>query len=149
VPSVLSLTGLVEVLLEPPSDRDRLGEEMAEPELVAVDTDRYSDQQWRQVRTVLEEPGPPQRLSAALARVRALDPGLAELVVLRSLHALGTSVATARSQGDERVCLAVDDGAVLRDPEFGGADLLVGLVEVALGEPAAPDERDERDEDVA
>jgi len=47
-------------------------------------------------------------------------------------------VATARSQGDERVCLAVDDGTVLRDPEFGGADLLVGSVAVALGEPADP-----------
>ncbi|WP_214407642.1 hypothetical protein [Pseudonocardia lacus] len=148
VPSVPSLTGLVEVLLEPPPERDPLGEVMPEPELVAVDTDRYSDEQWRRVGALLEAPGPPRRLSAALAAARALDPALAELVVLRSLHALGTSVATARNQGDERVCLAVDDGTVLRDPEFGGSDLLIGSVEVALDEPAA-ELADELAEDVA
>jgi hypothetical protein len=126
VPSVLSLTGLVEVLLEPPAERDPLGEELPEPELVALAPDRFTDQQWRQVEAVFDPSGPPVRLSAALARARELDPELAPLVALRALHALGTSIATARSQGDEAVRVAVDDGTVLRDPEFGGADLLVG-----------------------
>jgi hypothetical protein len=134
VPSVLSLTGLVEVLLEPPVERDPLGEEMTEPELVAVEADRFTEQQWSQVEAAFAAEAP-VRLSAALARVRAVDPELAPLVVLRALHALGTSIATSRSQGDDAVRIAVDDGTVLRDPEFGGADLLVGparLVEDAL-----------------
>jgi hypothetical protein len=125
VPSVLSLTGLVEVLLEPPAERDPLGEELPEPELVAVEPDRFTDEQWRQVEAVFEGTAP-VRLSVALARARAVDPELAPLVVLRALHSLGTSIATARSQGDDTVRIAVDDGTVLHDPEFGGADLLIG-----------------------
>jgi hypothetical protein len=130
VPSVLSLTGLVEVLLEPPAERDPLGEELPEPDLVALAPDRFTDQQWRQVEAVFDPAGPPVRLSAALARAREIDPELAPLVALRALHALGTSIATARSQGDEAVRVAVDDGTVLRDPEFGGADLLVGTAQL-------------------
>jgi hypothetical protein len=139
VPSVPSLTGLVEVLLEPPVERDPLGEPVPEPDLVAVDPDRFSEQQWDQVEAALDG-GAPVRLSAALARARAVDPELAPLVVLRALHALGTSIATARSQGDDAVRLAVDDGTVLRDPEFGGADLLIAtaaLVDVTPAEGAA------------
>jgi hypothetical protein len=129
VPSVLSLTGLVEVLLEPPAERDPLGEELPEPELVALEPDRFTDDQWRQVEAGFAADAP-VRLSAALARVRAIDPELAPLVVLRALHALGTSIATARNQGDPDVRIAVDDGTVLRDPEFGGADLLVGTARI-------------------
>jgi hypothetical protein len=129
VPSVLSLTGLVEVLLEPPAERDPLGEELPEPELVALEPDRFTDDQWRQVEAGFAA-DVPVRLSAALARVRAIDPELAPLVVLRALHALGTSIATARNQGDPDVRIAVDDGTVLRDPEFGGADLLVGTARI-------------------
>ena len=59
-----------------------------------------------------------------LAAARAADPDLPQLVALRALHAVGPAVATARSQGDDTVLLAVDDGTVLRDAEYGGADLL-------------------------
>jgi hypothetical protein len=129
VPTVLSLTGLVEVLLEPPAERDPLGEELPEPELVALDPDRFTDAQWAQVEAAFAGAAP-VRLSAALTRARAVDPDLAPLVVLRALHWLGTSIATARSQGDEAVRIAVDDGAVLHDPEFGGADLLIGTARI-------------------
>ena len=70
------------------------------------------------------------RLSELLARVRAADPDLPQLVALRVLHAVGSAVTTARAQGDAELVLAVDDGAVLRDPEYGGADLLVGTAGV-------------------
>jgi hypothetical protein len=51
-------------------------------------------------------------------------------VALRVLHAVGSAVTTARTQGDAELLLAVDDGTVLRDAEYGGADLLVGTAEV-------------------
>ena len=51
-------------------------------------------------------------------------------MALRALHAVGSAVATARTQGDAELLLAVDDGTVLRDAEYGGADLLVGTAEV-------------------
>jgi transcriptional regulator with XRE-family HTH domain len=38
---------------------------------------------------------------------------------------------TARQQGDQDVPLAVDDGTMLDDPEFGGRDLLVTLARIA------------------
>ena len=70
------------------------------------------------------------RLSRLLAAARAADPALPQLVALRVLHAVGSAVATARNQGDDTVLLAVDDGTVLRDAEYGGADLLVGTAGV-------------------
>jgi hypothetical protein len=126
VPSVPSLGGLVETLLRPPVDRDPLGAPVPEPEFAPLPPDRFGDAQWRHVEGSLPAEGAAVRLSALLEEVRATDSDLPQLVVLRVLHAVGTAVATARSQGDDTVLLAVDDGAVLRDGEFGGADLLVG-----------------------
>jgi hypothetical protein len=52
------------------------------------------------------------------------------------MHAVGSSISSARGQGDEGLCLAIDDGTVLDDEEFGGSDLLVTLA--GLTEAAAP-----------
>jgi hypothetical protein len=145
VPSVPSLGGLVETLLTPPSDRDPLGEPVPVPELAPVEPDPFGADRWEQVDAALPPAGGKAvRLSRLLAAARETDPDLPRLVALRVLHAVGSAIATARSQGDEAVLLAVDDGAVLADPEYGGADLLVGTA--GLGE--LPDV-DERWEDVA
>jgi hypothetical protein len=130
VPSVPSLGGLVETLLTPPTERDTLGEPVPEPELAPADPGRFSEEQWARTEAALPAAGEAVRLSALLAEARDADPGLPQLVALRALHAVGTAVATARSQGDASLVLAVDDGTVLRDPEFGGADLLVGTAAV-------------------
>ena len=84
------------------------------------------------VETLLTPPSDrdPVRLSRLLATARAKDPDLPQLVALRVVHAVGSAIGTARSQGDDAVLLAVDDGTVLRDAEFGGADLLVGTAGV-------------------
>jgi hypothetical protein len=134
VPSAPSLGGLVETLLVPPVDRDPLGEPVPEPDLAPLPPDRFGDEQWRRVEAVLPAGGDAVRLSGLLKRVRdsdGADGDVPLLVVLRALHAVGSGVSSARSQGDDAVLLAVDDGAVLRDPEFGGADLLVGRAGVA------------------
>jgi len=131
LPSVVSLGGLVETLLMPPSDRDPLGEPIPEPDLAPLpDSDRFTDEQWRQAEALLDLGEVPRRLSGLLAQARSADPELPELVVLRVLHAVGPEVSTARQQGDQSVPLAVDDGAVLDDPEFGGRDLLVTLARI-------------------
>jgi len=130
VPSVPSLGGLVETLLTPPTERDTLGEPVPEPELAPADPGRFSEEQWARTDAALPGAGQAVRLSALLAEARAADPDLPQLVALRALHAVGTAVATARSQGDPSLLLAVDDGTVLCDAEFGGADLLVGTAVV-------------------
>jgi hypothetical protein len=124
VPGVPSLAGLVETLLTPSVERDPLGEPVPEPELEPLDTQRFGEHLWARA-AALDPVGRGRRLSELLARAREVDPELPALVVLRAVHAVGASVGTARTQGDDRLLLALDDGTVLRDPEFGGADLLV------------------------
>jgi len=130
VPSVPSLGGLVETLLAPPSDRDPLGEAVPVPELAPAAPDPFGAERWGRVDAALPAAGEAVRLSALLAEARAADPDLPRLVALRVLHAVGSAVTTARTQGDAELLLAVDDGTVLRDREYGGADLLVGTAGV-------------------
>ena len=68
----------------------------------------------------------PRRLSGLLAEARRRDPELPYLVALLAVHAASPPVGTAYRQGEERLLFAVDDGTELDDPEFGGADLIVG-----------------------
>lgn len=131
VPSVPSLGGLVETLLTPPPERDPLGELVPVPELAPVEPDPFGAERWSRVESALPAAGDAVRLSDLLAAARATDPELPRLVALRVLHAVGSAVATARTQGDDAVLLAVDDGTVLRDAEYGGADLLVGMAGVS------------------
>jgi hypothetical protein len=126
VPTVPSLPALVSLLLRPAPEREDLVGEMPEPQLLpAEETDRYSDEQWRQADRLLDLPEVPRRLSGLLAEARSLDPALPRLVALRALHAYGAEVGAALRQGDGRVLLAVDDGTMLSDDEFGGSDLLL------------------------
>lgn len=134
-PSVPSLGGLVETLLTPPSDRDPFGAEVPEPELAPQPRERFGVETWAAADAVLpDEIEHPVRLSAALAAARAAGADLPQLVALRAVHAVGTAVATARTQGDPSVLVAVDDGTVLDDPEFGGADLLLARAGVQGGQ---------------
>ncbi len=134
-PSVPSLGGLVETLLTPPSDRDPFGAEVPEPELAPQPRERFGVETWAAADAVLPaDVEHPVRLSAALAAARAAGTELPQLVALRAMHAVGTAVATARTQGDPSVLVAVDDGTVLDDPEFGGADLLLARAGVQGGQ---------------
>ena len=80
----------------------------------------------------------PRRLSGLLADARAADPELAHLVALRALHAFSPEIGIAVRQHETRLMIAVDDGTILRDPEFGGADLLLATAQlVTPGEDGA------------
>jgi hypothetical protein len=140
-PTVPSLSALVSLLLRPAPDRDQLVGEVPEPELVPAErTDAFGDEQWRRADELLDLPEVPRRLSGLLAEARGLDPALAALVALRALHAYGPEVGAALRQGERRVLLAIDDGTVLDDPEFGGADLLLASAMVDREGYAHPEE---------
>ena len=127
-PVSVRLTDLVDVLLTPPVEREHLGAELPEPDLISTpDDSRFSDEQLEAALGLLDLPADaPRRLSGLLAEARRVDPDLPYLVALLAVHAASPGVGTAYRQGEERLLFAVDDGTRLFDPEFGGADLIVG-----------------------
>ncbi|MEU5219407.1 hypothetical protein AB0G79_24845 [Streptomyces sp. NPDC020807] len=127
-PASVRLGDLVDLLLTPPVEREHLGAEMPEPDLIATpDDSRFSEEQLASAMRLLDlEHDAPRRLSGLLAEARRLDPDLPYLVALLAVHAASPPVGTAYRQGEERLLFAVDDGTPLDDPEFGGADLVVG-----------------------
>jgi hypothetical protein len=131
VAGVPRLLGLVHLLLAPPHERDDLLGEVPEPEFApAAERDVFSPAQWEQADALLRVDGVPRRLSAVLADARSLDPELPHLIALRAFHALDPGIGAALPQGDRHVLVAVDDGAVLTDPDFAGADLLLALADL-------------------
>ncbi|WP_274555844.1 hypothetical protein [Streptomyces spiramyceticus] len=120
---------LIDILLTPPVEREHLGAEMPEPDLIATpDDSRFSEEQLASAMELLDlPPDAPRRLSGLLADARLRDPELPYLVALLAVHAASPPVGTAYRQGEERLLFAVDDGTELDDPEFGGADLIVGM----------------------
>ncbi|KPC60108.1 hypothetical protein [Streptomyces chattanoogensis] len=127
-PSAVRVGDLVEVLLTPPLEREHLGAEMPDPDLVATpDDSRFSEEQLDAAMELLDLPADaPRRLSGLLAEARRKDPELPYLVALLAVHAASPPVGTAYRQGESQLLFAVDDGTELADPEFGGADLIVG-----------------------
>jgi hypothetical protein len=127
-PTAGRLADLVDLLLTPPLERDHLGAELPEPDLVATpDDSRFSEEQLDAALNLLDLPADaPRRLSGLLAEARRRDPELPHLVALLAVHAASPPVGTAYRQGEKRLLFAVDDGTPLADPEFGGADLIVG-----------------------
>ncbi|MFC9488391.1 hypothetical protein ACFTZM_20195, partial [Streptomyces hydrogenans] len=128
-PASVRLGDLVDLLLTPPVEREHLGAEMPEPELIATpDDSRFSERQLADALALLDlEHDAPRRLSGLLAEARAAGgEDLAYLVALLAVHAASPPVGTAYRQGEERLLFAVDDGTPLDDPGFGGADLIVG-----------------------
>lgn len=127
-PGAVRMGDLVDLLLTPPAPREHLGAEMPEPDLVATpDDSRFSEAQLESATELLELPADaPRRLSGLLADARRRDPELPYLVALLAVHAASPPVGTAYRQGEGHLLFAVDDGTQLDDPEFGGADLIVG-----------------------
>ncbi|MBZ4324480.1 hypothetical protein JNW98_34845, partial [Streptomyces sp. SCA2-4] len=127
-PASVRVGDLVDLLLTPPAEREHLGAEMPEPDLIATpDDSRFSEEQLAHAMELLTLPADaPRRLSGLLAEARLRDPELPYLVALLAVHAASPAVGTAYRQGERSLLFAVDDGTVLDDPEFGGADLIVG-----------------------
>ena len=108
--------------------RQQYVDQVAEPDLIATpDDSRFSEEQMAAAQELLDLPADaPRRLSGLLAQARRQDPELPYLVALLAVHAASPPVGTAYRQGEQKLLFAVDDGTELDDPEFGGADLIVG-----------------------
>ncbi|MCE7079365.1 hypothetical protein LZF96_04005 [Streptomyces sp. ST2-7A] len=138
-PGAPRLTDLVGLLLTPPAPREHLGSELPEPDLVATpDDSRFDESQKAAAARLLDlSPQAPRRLSGLLADARRIDPALPHLIALIVVHAAAPPIGTAYRQGERRLLFAVDDGTPLEDPGFGGADLIVGVLELDTGAMAA------------
>jgi hypothetical protein len=132
VPPAPRLWDLTERLLAPPAERDHLGAELVEPDLVErPDPARFNDTQWQAAAELLGGVGDlPRRLSVLLALARARDPELPLLIALLVYHDLCPPLGSAIRQGDPWVRVAVDDGTPLDDPELGWADLLIAQARI-------------------
>ncbi|MDO3395062.1 hypothetical protein QWJ41_04995 [Nocardioides sp. SOB44] len=158
VPHALRLADLFDGLITPPAERDTLGEVVEDLDLdVDEEPARFPDASYEHLEALLDlDPAAPQRLSGLLADARArqdADPqakDLPLLVVVRVLALAAQEIGVARRHRDPTVLMAVDDGTVLDDPDFAGADLLVARAEVvqtaaaeALPDPTKTDENEE------
>src|SRR5262249_17433796 len=131
-----------DALITPAAERDQLGPEIVEPELdEVVEPPRFSEDTYAELPGLLDlDPDAPQRLSGLLAAARAPEAAavrdgqtvadLPLLVAIRVLAGAAQEIRPARVHGDTHVMIALDDGAVLDDPDFAGADLLVARAEL-------------------
>lgn len=127
-PSVPRLIDLVEALLTPPQDPETPGVDEPELDLTPVpDGLFFTDDQYQHAVELFDgiDPDAPRRLSGLLEAARALDVDLPHLVGMLATFNVAPALSEAISQRDKLVTLAVDDGELLDDAEFGGADLLV------------------------
>ena len=156
VPFALRLIDLFDGLSTPPTERDLLGEVIEDPELDDVEEpSRFTDRAYEHLQQLLDlDPDAPQRLSGLLADARARvaddlsagqddpDEDISELpllVVIRVLAFAAQEIGAARRHHEQSVLMAIDDGAVLDDPDFSGADLLVTRAVVIHAAATGPD----------
>jgi hypothetical protein len=126
--SVPRLLDLVEALLTPRQEPQTPGVEESELDLTsAPDGMFFTDEQYQHAVDLLDgiDPDAPRRLSGLLEEARSLDVDLPHLVGMLATFDVEPALGEAISQREQLVTLAVDDGELLDDPEFGGADLLV------------------------
>lgn len=130
-PVIARLGSVLDLLLEPPVERDNLGEELTEVEYEDPMTEPriFDDEAWLTSERVLEalDPAePPVRLSVLVDRAR-LEGGIiaAGLVVLRVLTAVAPTF-DALVPGGAPILAAVADGQPLPAGTLWGDDLLVG-----------------------
>ncbi|WP_069812853.1 hypothetical protein [Streptomyces sp. TP-A0874] len=140
-PSAVRLGDLVDVLFTPPAERDHLGVALPDPDLVATpDDSRFTEPQLAEAMEILDlPPHAPRRLSGLLAEARRRDPDLPHLVALLAVHAASPPVGSAQRQGERRLLFAVDDGERLDDPQYGGADLIVGTALLTTADAETPE----------
>lgn len=156
VPFAVRLVDLFDGLSTPQTERDLLGDVIAKPELDDVeDPARFTDRAYEHLEQILDlDPEAPQRLSGLLADARSRvaarysagqdnpDADISELpllVVIRVLAFAAQEIGAARRHQEQTVLMAIDDGAVLDDPRFSGADLLVTRAVVTRTAATGPD----------
>ena len=132
LPPSLRLIDLFTGLITPPAERDLLGGEVEEPDLDdSPEPPPYPEECYVHLAELLElDPDAPRRLSGLLQDARRRHPELAELVMVRVLALAAQEINVALRAGAVSVLIAVDDGTPLQDPDYAGADLIVGRAEL-------------------
>lgn len=127
VPIALRLVDLFAGLVTPPAERDVLGEEVVEPEVDDTEAEpAFPAECYEHLEYLLDlDVEAPRRLSGLLEEARTLHPELAQLVVVRAVALAAQEIMPALRHRADSVLICIDDGTVLEDPEYGGADLIV------------------------
>ena len=135
-PEILHLSHLVNDLLQPRREFSEEEREAPVLDLTQAESVRFSQAALDHAHaTFVGIVHRPERLSILFARARALastdeKSDVLELVRLGALWAFAPDPGPMSREGLlPGHALSIDDGAVLDDPEFGGADLLVGRFE--------------------
>ncbi|MFD6734542.1 hypothetical protein ACFWDZ_25870 [Micromonospora aurantiaca] len=147
VPAALRLIDLFTALVTPPAEREVLGGEVEDPDLVDTEEEPpFPPECYELLDELLDlDVEAPRRLSGLLEEARERHPDLAELVVVRVVALAAQEINPAVRHGAPSVLIAVDDGTPLDDPDYGGADLIVAraliepLPDVAGDLPAGAD----------
>ena len=130
-PRLTRLTNLYSMLL---ADSREIGDGVPLPDHDldgdADDLRRFTREAWASAQSILEDGGAaPRRLSELLVAARATGVRDAdELVALLALRAFDPVFENPRP--GEVVIASFDDGAILADPQWAGADLLVGALTI-------------------
>lgn len=151
VPIAVRLVDLFCALVVPPTERDVLGDLVEEPDLDDTEQEpAFPAECYAHLERLLDlDVEAPRRLSGLLEEARTLHPELAHLVVVRAVSLAAQEILPALRAGATSVFICIDDGAVLNDPEFGGADLIVAraaldrtAVDLTAADPTATDRGD-------
>lgn len=127
VPMALRLIDLFAGLVRPPVERDVLGEQVTEPEVDDTEAEpAFPTECYEHLDHLLDlDVEAPRRLSGLFEEARTLHPELAQLIAVRVVALAAQEIMPALRSGAGSVLICVDDGTVLEDPEYGGADLIV------------------------
>lgn len=146
VPRQLRVASMIEVLLaggRQTEPREIEAEDAGDPEATGPDIQTYKPESVAAASDVLAAALiEPRRLSSLLDDARRSEDEVVELVFLNALWAYAPEAGEADSGHELTVAglAALDDGSRLDDPDFAGADLLVGAADViaAREAPVAP-----------
>ncbi|MFJ9884498.1 hypothetical protein ACIQRW_01365 [Streptomyces sp. NPDC091287] len=125
-PVVLELSGLVTRLLRPMPERDRLGEEIPEPDLTdTTEKPVFSLEDWAATDALLDLRDTPRQLSDLLTEAERNAPSTAALLLHRAVNAFNPHVGESIARGDSRLLVGVATGDRFDHPHFGGDGLLL------------------------
>jgi hypothetical protein len=132
-PSLLGLPSLIARLLKPAPERERLGEEIPEPDLKKTEEEPpFSLGDWALTDALLDLRDTPRPLSDLMTEAQMTAPSTAALLLHRAVNAFSPVVGERIEHGDSHVLIGVRNGRLLSLAHFGGDDLLLHSVPITM-----------------
>jgi hypothetical protein len=133
-PDVLSLSGLVDMLLQPGPLRDGTAGPVYRPNLSSrPDPLRFDESLWAEADRLLDLTGTERTLGQLLTEAATIHPELPKLVALRAHRAVAPSLGEARRHARPRVLVAAPTGDLLPVDHPGGVhgdDLVLSTADI-------------------